>query len=56
MRDRLKDDKNDSAALSEEVFKQLYLALYEYRVGRIRFLELLDRWKEILHLPPSTSK
>jgi hypothetical protein len=50
------ENKKDNAALSEEVFKQLYLALYEYRIGRIRFLELLDRWKGILHLPPSTNE
>jgi len=37
----------------EDMYKQLYLALNDYHFGRIKFLELLDTWKEILHLPSS---
>ena len=34
--------------------KQLYLTLNDYNFGRIKVLELLNKWKEILHLPSST--
>jgi hypothetical protein len=36
--------------------KQLYFALNDYHFGRIKVLELLDKWKEILHLPTSAQK
>ncbi len=38
----------------EEKYEQLYIALNEYRFGRIDFLELLKRWEDILHISPST--
>ena len=33
------------------VYEQLCKYLYDYRFGRITFLELLDKWREVLSLP-----
>ena len=33
------------------IYEQLYRYLYDYHFGRITFLALLDKWKEVLHLP-----
>jgi len=38
------------------VYKQLYLKLHDYHFGRITFLELLDKWKEVLQLPTSAQQ
>ena len=38
------------------VYEQLYRCLYDYHFGRIKFLELLDKWEEILHLPSSPQR
>jgi hypothetical protein len=38
------------------IYEQLYRHLYDYHFGRITFLELLDTWKEILHLPSSAQQ
>jgi hypothetical protein len=32
------------------IYEQLYRYLYDYRFGRITFLELLEKWKEVLNL------
>ena len=40
----------------EETYKQLYVALTEYRFGRITFLELLDIWEKILNISPSSQR
>jgi hypothetical protein len=37
----------------ETLSEQLYFTHYEYRFGRIDFLELLKRWREILHISPA---
>ena len=47
------------AALKEpdmSVYEQLYSHLYDYHFGRITFLELLEKWKEILHLPTTAQQ
>jgi hypothetical protein len=33
---------------SEEIFKKMYLALYDYYLSRIGFLDLLQKFEEIL--------
>ena len=33
------------------VYEQMYKYLYDYHFGRITFLELLKKWKEVLQLP-----
>ena len=38
------------------VYEQLCRCLYDYHFGRIKFLELLDKWEEILHLPSSPQR
>ena len=39
------------AAAEPSIYEQMYHYLYDYRFGRITFLELLDKWKEVLQLP-----
>jgi hypothetical protein len=34
------------------VYERMCHYLYDYRFGRITFLELLEKWKEVLNLPP----
>ena len=38
------------------IYEQLNSHLYNYHFGRITFLELLDKWKEILQLPTGDNK
>ena len=54
MDDKQQPSTNEGVILDnrEDVHKQLYLALNEYHFGRITFLELLDKWEEILHISP----
>jgi hypothetical protein len=33
------------------IYEQMYHYLYDYHFGHITFLELLDKWRQILHLP-----
>jgi len=33
------------------IYEQMYRYLYDYHFGRITFLELLDKWREVLRLP-----
>jgi hypothetical protein len=33
------------------IYEQMYKYLYDYHFGRITFLELLDKWREVLGLP-----
>ncbi len=33
------------------MYEQMYKYLYDYHFGRITFLELLEKWKEVLQLP-----
>lgn len=49
------DEQPDDTLLPpDELFTQLYCQLHECRCGRITFLQLLERWKKILRIPPST--
>ncbi len=43
-------------ALEPSIYEQMYHYLYDYHFGRITFLELLDRWKEVLCLPLSAQQ
>jgi hypothetical protein len=43
--------------MSEQaIYEQLYLKLYAYRFGTIGFLELLDTFEEILHIPSNQTE
>jgi hypothetical protein len=42
--------------LRPSIYEQLYTYLYDYHFGRITFLELLDKWKEVLQLPIGDNK
>jgi hypothetical protein len=33
------------------IYEQMWRYMYDYRFGRMTFLELLDKWKEVLGLP-----
>jgi hypothetical protein len=37
-------------AAQPSIYEQMYNYLYDYRFGRIPFLELLNKWREILDL------
>ncbi len=38
------------------VYEQLYRHLNDYHFDRITFLVLLERWKEVLHLPTTAQQ
>jgi hypothetical protein len=38
------------------MYEQLYRHLTDYHFGRITFLVLLERWKEVLHLPTTAQQ
>jgi hypothetical protein len=40
--------------LSEETFKQMWMLRYQQYMGQMSFLELLDKYEEILGIPPHT--
>ncbi len=56
------DDTKRQASLLEppltepSFYEQMHRYLYEYRFGRMTFLELLDKWKEVLQLPTGDDK
>ncbi len=33
------------------IYEQMHRYLYDYHFGHITFLELLDKWREVLRLP-----
>jgi hypothetical protein len=37
--------------LEPSIYEQMWRYMYDYRFGRITFLELLDKWREVLDLP-----
>ena len=37
--------------MEPSIYEQMWRYLYDYHFGRITFLALLDRWKEVLNLP-----
>lgn len=37
--------------LEPSIYEQMHRYLYDYHFGRITFLELLDKWREVLRLP-----
>jgi hypothetical protein len=41
-------------ALESSIYEQMCQYLYDYHFGRITFLELLEKWKEVLGLPTDT--
>jgi hypothetical protein len=45
-----------SQAISDADYEQMYHLLYAYRFGSISFLELLDKFEEILHIDASQAK
>ena len=54
------DDQKRQAALPDKpanqtaepsIYEQMWRYMYDYRFGRITFLELLDKWREVLNLP-----
>lgn len=47
---------DSSTRLPEEVWEKMYKAMWEYRFGRINFLELLDKWEELLGIKPPASE
>ena len=44
-------DKPTDQAMEPSVYEQMWRSMYDYRFGRISFLELLDKWREVLDLP-----
>jgi hypothetical protein len=42
-------------AAEPSIYEQMHRYLYDYHFGRITFLELLDKWKEVLGLPTEDS-
>ena len=49
-------DETTAAEHEPSIYEHLYQYLYDYRFGRRTFLELLDKWKEALHLPTVDNK
>ena len=42
--------------VSDADYEQMYHLLYAYRFGSISFLELLDKFEEILHIDASQAR
>lgn len=38
--------------LTEETYKEMWMLRYQQHLGQITFLELLDKYEEILGIPP----
>jgi hypothetical protein len=38
--------------LTEETYKQMWMLRYQQHMGQITFLQLLDKYEEILGIPP----
>lgn len=45
------NDTSAPATVEPSVYEQMWRSMYDYRFGRITFLELLERWREVLNLP-----
>lgn len=41
--------------LSEETFKQMWMLRYQQHMGQMTFLELLDKYEEILGISPRSA-
>jgi hypothetical protein len=62
----IKDDQTFPAALlpgaqmsqppEPSIYELMNQYLFDYRFGRITFLELLDKWKEVLNLTAEGSR
>jgi hypothetical protein len=50
------DEQTTGQQPEPAIYEQMYRYLYDYHFGRITFLELLDKWKEILHLSTGDNK
>lgn len=46
----------ESSTISDADYEQMYHLLYAYRFGSSSFLELLDKFEEILHIDASQAK
>jgi hypothetical protein len=49
------EEKNNSSSLTsspEERWEKMYKDLFDYYLGRIDFLCLLDKWEDILGIKP----
>ena len=44
-------DKPADQTTEPSVYEQMWRYMYDYRFGRITFIELLDKWREVLNLP-----
>jgi hypothetical protein len=40
--------------LTEETYKEMWMLRYQQHLGQISFLELLEKYEEILGIPPRT--
>jgi hypothetical protein len=47
----LLDSESTDQPTELSIYEQMHRYLYDYHFGRITFLELLDKWKEVLNLP-----
>ncbi len=41
-----------SRALTEETYKEMWLLKYDYQMGKLGFLELLEKYEELLNIAP----
>lgn len=44
-------DAQTSQPPEPSIYEQMNQYLFDYRFGKITFLELLDKWKAVLQLP-----
>lgn len=50
-------EQDERVPLTEtSIYERMYHYLYDYRFGRITFLELLEKWEEVLNLPPGGTR
>jgi hypothetical protein len=47
----LLDPAPNSHPPEPSIYEQMHRYLYDYHFGHITFLELLDKWKEVLQMP-----
>ena len=41
--------------LTEETYKQMWMLRYQQHMGQMTFMELLDKYEEILGIPPRSA-
>jgi hypothetical protein len=52
----LRDPAPNNQPPEPSIYEQICAYLYDYRFGRITFLELLDKWKEVLKIPTKSNQ